>query len=60
MGDHIPMLSRRSFIATLATGTLASIVAGSYAIAIEPRLRLVVTGSAAQLRARAPTLGSLA
>ena len=43
MGDHIPMLSRRSFIATLATGTLASIVAGSYAIAIEPRLRLVVT-----------------
>ena len=43
MGDHIPMLSRRSFIATLATGTLASIVAGSYAIAIEPRLRLMVT-----------------
>jgi predicted MPP superfamily phosphohydrolase len=37
------MLSRRSFIASLATGTLASIIAGSYAFAIEPRFRLVVT-----------------
>jgi predicted MPP superfamily phosphohydrolase len=39
----MPLLSRRAFVTTLAAGTLASIATGSYAMAIEPRFRLVVT-----------------
>src|ERR1700737_4728803 len=38
-----PMLTRRAFLPALISGTLASIAIGSYALAIEPRFRLVVT-----------------
>jgi predicted MPP superfamily phosphohydrolase len=38
-----PMLTRRAFLRTLAAGTAASIATGSYALAIEPRFRLIVT-----------------
>src|SRR5580704_16863241 len=37
------MLSRRTFLTTFAAGTVASAATGSYAMAIEPRFRLVVT-----------------
>src|ERR1700688_1867852 len=37
------MLTRRAFLRTLAGGAVASIATGSYALAIEPCLRLVVT-----------------
>jgi predicted MPP superfamily phosphohydrolase len=37
------MLTRRAFLCTLAGGAVASIATGSYALAIEPCLRLVVT-----------------
>jgi len=37
------MLTRRAFLGTLAAGTVASIATGSYALAIEPRFRLIVT-----------------
>jgi uncharacterized protein len=37
------MLTRRAFLRTLAGGAVASIASGSYAVAIEPRFRLIVT-----------------
>jgi predicted MPP superfamily phosphohydrolase len=37
------MLTRRAFLRTLTAGTAASIATGSYALAIEPRFRLIVT-----------------
>src|SRR3954469_16206407 len=37
------MLTRRTLLRTFAYGSMASIAAGSYAFAIEPRFRLVVT-----------------
>ena len=37
------MMTRRAFLRTFAYGSVASIATGSYAFAIEPRFRLVVT-----------------
>src|SRR3954447_2185658 len=37
------MLSRRAFLRTFTLGSIASIATSSYAVAIEPRLRLVVS-----------------
>src|SRR5437763_15958494 len=37
------MLTRRALLRTLTAVSIASIAAGSYAVAIEPRMRLVVS-----------------